>query len=333
MPDLEKDYGCHTHSTTETVDVVNGDTVRSADFRDELENKYAHLSGLDKPPFVALKRSIRATYMRYPLLAQCAAEFWSTFFMLIFGVCSVSAAAIMGAQQGIWQVAVVWGFGVTLSIYCAGPISGAHMNPAVSLAFAILRPHDFPAYKVIPYSIAQLLGGTMAGVFNLLIYNNAITYFEKQTNIVRGSPASVRTAMAFGEYFPNPAMYPGNDTMYGVVGAFFVEAFGTAVLMFFILSLTSPALPKSFRDNAAPFFIGFTVASLISLFAPITQAGWNPARDFGPRIVAYFAGWGSVAIPGPHNGFWTYIIGPMVGAPVGGLIRDLFFETAHHKRD
>ncbi len=56
---------------------------------------------------------------------------------------------------------------------------------------------------------------------------------------------------------------------------------------------------------------------LISLFAPLTQAGWNPARDFGPRLVAFFAGWGSVAIPGPSAGFWVYIIGPLVGGPVG----------------
>jgi len=288
---------------------------------------------VDKPPFASLKRKIRITFVKYPLLAQCVAEFWGTFFFLIFGVCSVSAAAIMGAQQGLWQVAVVWGFGVTLSIYAAGPISGAHMNPAVSLAFALLRPDDFPMYKLGPYMMAQLLGATMSGLINLLMYNNAIEYFEKNTGIVRGSPESVRTAMAFGEYFPNPAMYPGNDTLYGVLGALLVEAFGTGVLMFFILSLTSPALPKAFRDNAAPFFIGFTVASLISLLAPITQGGFNPARDFGPRIVAALAGWGEVAIPAPHNAFWIYIVGPFIGAPIGGLIRDLFFETAHQKTE
>ena len=77
----------------------------------------------------------------------------------------------------------------------------------------------------------------------------------------------------------------------------------------------------------APFFIGFTVAALISLFAPITQAGWNPARDFGPRIVAALAGWGEIAIPGPEGGFWVYILGPLVGAPIGALIYKLVIET------
>ena len=163
----------------------------------------------------------------------------------------------------------------------------------------------------------------------MLIYGNAIDDFAKKHDIARGATGSERTAMVFGEYFPNPAIYPDNTSLYNVTGAFFVELFGTAVFMFLIMSLTSPALPQSFRDNAAPFFIGFSVAALMSLFAPITQGCLNPARDFGPRIVAVIAGWGRVAIPGPQNGFWIYIVGPMLGAPIGGAIRDLFLETAY----
>jgi len=283
----------------------------------------------DESPLAPLKRKIRGVYVRYPLIMECAAEFFGTFIFIIFGICSVSTAAIMGAQQGLWQMVVVWGFGLSLAIYAAGPISGGHLNPAVSFAFALLRPKSFPFYKLGPYILAQVLGAFMAGVFNLLIYGNAIDYFAKQTNIARGAVGSERTAMVFGEYFPNPAMYPGNDTLYGLAGAFFVELFSTAIFMFLIMSLTSPALPKEFRDQAAPFFIGFSVASLMSLTAPITQGCLNPARDFGPRIVAVMAGWGRVAIPGPNNGFWIYIVGPMIGAPIGGAFRDLFMETAY----
>ena len=78
----------------------------------------------------------------------------------------------------------------------------------------------------------------------------------------------------------------------------------------------------------APFFIGFTVAALISLFAPITQGGWNPARDLGPRIVAFLAGWDSIAIPGPRDGFWVYIAGPLVGGLVGGGLYDWLIRPA-----
>lgn len=283
----------------------------------------------DESPLAPLKKKIRHVYIRYPLVMECMAEFLGTFVFIIFGICSVSTAAIMGAQQGLWQVVVVWGFGLSLAIYAAGPISGGHLNPAVSFAFALLRPKSFPLYKLGPYILAQVLGAFMAGVFNLLIYGNAIVYFEKQNNIIRGAVGSERSAMVFGEYFPNPSLDPSMDGVYGVAGAFFVEMVSTALFMFLIMSLTSPALPKEFRDQAAPFFIGFSVASIMSLTAPITQGCLNPARDFGPRLVSAMAGWGTVAIPGPNNGFWIYIVGPMIGAPIGGAIRDLFMETAY----
>jgi len=99
-----------------------------------------------------------------------------------------------------------------------------------------------------------------------------------------------------------------------------VEAFGTGVLVFMIFALVDRWNLGRPGASLAPFFIGFTVAALISLFAPITQGGWNPARDFGPRIVAFAAGWDSIAIPGPRNGFWVYIIGPLVGGLVGGTL-------------
>jgi Major intrinsic protein len=86
-----------------------------------------------------------------------------------------------------------------------------------------------------------------------------------------------------------------------------------------IFALTDPRNRAAPAANLGPFFIGFTVAVLVSLFAPITQAGWNPARDFGPRLVAYGLGWGAIAIPGPGGGFWAYIVGPLVGGPLGGL--------------
>ena len=91
------------------------------------------------------------------------------------------------------------------------------------------------------------------------------------------------------------------------------------MLVLVIFALTSPRNRAAPTANLGPFFIGFTVAVLISLFAPITQAGWNPAGDFGPRLVAYGLGWGTIAIPGPAGGFWAYIVGPLVGGPLGGL--------------
>ena len=263
--------------------------------------------------------------IRSSLLNACMAETLGTFILVLFGIGSVAAAVYTGAQVGLWQVAAVWCFGVTIAIYVSGAVSGAHLNPAVSLAFAIFRRDQFPVNRLFAYWGSQLLGAVLAGIAVLMLFNPFIDEFEADNGIVRGAEGSEKSAMAFGEYFPNPAMF---DTLtVSPIHAFAVEAFGTAILAMVIFALTERRNAGVPTKGMAPFFIGFTVAALISLFAPITQAGWNPARDFGPRIVAALAGWGEIAIPGPEGGFWVYILGPLVGAPIGALIYKLVIET------
>ena len=252
-------------------------------------------------------------------------EVVGTYILVLLGIGSVAAAVATGAQMGLWQVAVVWAFGVALAIYVTANASGAHLNPAVSLAFAIFRRSDF-SFRMLPlYWTAQLIGAILAGVTILAVFSTFIVRFETDNGIARGEPGSQLSAMMFGEYFPNPAMYgtgPDAAALISPVGAAFVEGFGTAILALVIFSLTDRRNAGLSTKNMTPLLIGFTVAALISLFAPLTQAGWNPARDFGPRLVAFFAGWGSVAIPGPSNGFWVYIVGPMIGAPVGAAVHE-----------
>lgn len=248
-----------------------------------------------------------------------------TYILVLFGIGSVAAAVATSAQMGLWQVAVVWAFGVALAIYLTANVSGAHLNPAVSLAFAIFRRSDF-SFRMLPlYWTAQLFGAVLAGVTILAMFSPFIVRFESDNGIVRGEAGSQLSAMMFGEYFPNPAMYgtgPDAAALISPAGAAFVEGFGTAILVLVIFSLTDRRNAGLSTKNMTPLLIGFTVAALISLFSPLTQAGWNPARDFGPRIVAFFAGWGSVAIPGPSNGFWVYIVGPMIGAPIGAAVHE-----------
>ncbi len=252
-----------------------------------------------------------------------------TFLLVLFGTGSVAAAVLTGAQVGLWQVAVVWGFGVTVAIYASAGVSGAHLNPAVTLAFALRRPGAFPWNRVLPYCTAQLGGAVLASVAVAAAFWPFLARFEAEKRITRGAPGSELSAMVFGEYFPNPTMIGTDAAAQALVSpltATLIEGFGTAVLVFLIFALTdrdSAAVPPA---GLAPFFIGFTVAILISLFAPLTQAGWNPARDFGPRLVALAMGWGEIAIPGPRWGFLAYIVGPLVGGPLGGFLYDVLIR-------
>jgi glycerol uptake facilitator-like aquaporin len=178
---------------------------------------------------------------------------------------------------------------------------------------------------LLPYWLAQLVGAILAGFVVLAVFGSFLARFEAKEGLTRGAPGSERAAMIFGEYFPNPAVFgtgPDAADLISPLGAMGVEALGTAILVLVIFALSDPENDAAPDPTLVPFFVGFTVAVLISLFAPLTQAGWNPARDFGPRIAALLAGYGSIAIPGPHGGFWIYIVGPLIGGMAGGLVYD-----------
>lgn len=252
-------------------------------------------------------------------------ELVGTFLLVLFGTGSVACAVLTGALQGLWQVAVVWGFGVTIAIYCSAGLSGAHLNPAVSLAFAVLRPGSFPRQRLLPYWLAQLGGAILAGLVVWGVFAPFLVRFELKEGLIRGAAGSERAAMIFGQYFPNPAIFgtgPEAAALVSPLAAMLVEALGTAILVLVIFALSDPDNVAAPDPTLVPFFVGFTVAVLISLLAPITQAGWNPARDFGPRLVAVLAGYGSIAIPGPQGGFWIYVVGPLLGGVGGGTLYD-----------
>jgi glycerol uptake facilitator protein len=262
---------------------------------------------------------------RVSLWSEMLAEVVGTYLLCFFGPGSVAVAVLIGGLQGGYQVASVWGFAIALAIYATGAISGCHINPAVTIAMAIWRPRDFAARKILPYITAQFVGGILAALTLLLLFGPTCVHFEAVHHIVRGQPGSQLSAMWFGEYFPNPAAYGTDAAAWAQVPValgFFAEALGTALLLFFIFALTdkdndlSPA-----PANLHPWFIGFTVAIIICILGPISQAALNPARDFAPRVVSYFAGWGSIAIPGPRGcEWWVYILAPLLGGIVGAGI-------------
>jgi glycerol uptake facilitator protein len=244
-------------------------------------------------------------------------ESLGTFILVFFGCGSVAVAVLFNAFSSLLEVALIWGLGVAIAIYTTRNICPAHLNPAVSLAMCISKKLG---WKKLPfYILVQFLGAFLAGLLLFVIFENPLQTFEEVHNIVRGSDASIKSAMMFGEYFPNPSF----DNFMEVFAALAccMEGLGTFLLVFVILRVTEK--PNQI-NNTTPLVIGLTVTVIICIVAPFTQAGLNPARDFGPRMVAYFAGWGNAAFPKVTYSFLTvYILSPLLGGIVAAYSHKL----------
>jgi glycerol uptake facilitator protein len=265
---------------------------------------------------------------RRPILpAWAVGEFTGTFLLVFFGCGSVAASVLTGAEVGIFQVAIVWGLGIATAIHLTGSLSGAHLNPAVTVALAAagrLPPRLAPGYVLM-----QLLGAFASSAALYALFAGPLRAFEAAHRIVRGAPGSEASAMIFGEYFPNPSWRPLGDAAVPPAAAFMVEAAGTSVLVLVILCATDPRN----RTHPGPLTaaaIGLTITMLISLFGPLTMAGFNPARDFAPRLFSALAGWGSLPFTANGAGWLVvYILGPLCGGLAGALAYGLFLRPRY----
>jgi glycerol uptake facilitator protein len=265
------------------------------------------------------------------LLARSGAEVLGTFILVFFGCGSVHVAVLTGELTGLGQVAMVWGVAIMLAIFAVGGISGAHINPAMTLAFAAWG--SFPWRDVPAYIAAQLAGAILAAAALFVLFAPLLAAKEHDKHVQRGEPGSEITAMCYGEYFPSPGKLGGGQGRFDPLAhakhffdydsqpaALFAEFLGTMILALMVFALIDERNQAAPAARLAPVFIGLTVTILICVIAPLTQACFNPARDFGPRLFAWAAGWGAIAIPGPNGiGFLTvYILAPIAGALTGG---------------
>jgi len=253
-------------------------------------------------------------------------EFMGTFVLIAFGT-GVVAMVVAGLPEsgrgagvisnGDWLL-VTWGWAmaVTFGIYVAGGISGAHINPAVTLAFATFR--GFPWRKVPGYVIAQVLGAVAGAALVYLNYRDAIQVFESSSDppIVRDGGAG-----SIGIFVTGPAGYFGDYW-----GPVFSEVTGTAFLILFVFAVVDLMnLPP--KANLAPLIIGLAVLAIGMSYGGDTGYAINPARDLGPRIFAWLVGWGQAAFPGVqgnlHSYWWVPIVAPCIGAIIGGIFYEL----------
>lgn len=242
-------------------------------------------------------------------------ELLGTFLLVLFGCGAVAASVLFDAHQGLLPLALVWGIGVSLAIYATRHLSCAHLNPAVTLAMVTSKRMRIDKMPV--YLAAQFMGAFLAGLVLFGLLEPSIFAFEGMHSIVRGTEGSIRVARIFGEYY----QLPGSAAVVSMPLAVMAEALGTFLLVLMIFSLTEGCNLGRPDNKLAPIFIGLTVTSVICLLAPLTQAGLNPARDFGPRLVAWIFGWGSAAFPDRMGGFfYVYILGPLLGGQAAGIL-------------
>ena len=256
------------------------------------------------------------------------AEVLGTFVLVFLGdsfvAFAVAGAGGNGFKAGLLAAGLFWGFAVTLAIYTAGAVSGAHLNPAVTVALAWRR--GFPWSKVPGYIGSQLVGAFIAAAAITLVWDGIILKAEHAANIVRGGDNGILSGLIFSANWPHPGLvgYTGDaismqDPMWRGIAT---EIIITAILVICILGIVEDRVPSA--ANLAPIAIGFVVAALVGLFAPIEMASLNPARDFGPRLWMLVIGYGSNAIPGPNFNIWVTTGMPLIGGPLGAWIYDTF---------
>lgn len=249
------------------------------------------------------------------LTGQCVAEFLGTGLLIFFGAGCVAALRVAGASFGQWEISIIWGLGVAMAIYLTAGVSGAHLNPAVTIALWLFA--CFERRKVLPFIVAQMAGAFCAAALVYGLYRQLFLDLEQSQHIVRGTAASLNLAGVFSTY-PHPHIT--------FIQAFAVETTITAILMAMIMALTDDGngIP---RGPLAPLLIGLLIAVIGASMGPLTGFALNPARDFGPKLFTSLAGWGSIAFTGGLA--IPYFLVPLLAPVVGGDYRGVFVSQAY----
>ena len=263
--------------------------------------------------------------LRNQLIGECLAEVLGTFTLIVMGEGIGAAAVFIGTYDPL-AVGLVWGLSVMTAVYLVGGVSGAHINPAVTLAFAAFR--KFPKWKIIPYILSQTVGAFLGAAAVFCCWRGFWQPGANKLGVTIGQPGSQKLMMVFCCYYPNPGSVgigPQDLAKVSTATAFMVEVIMTMLLLLAILALVDERNAQAPKSNLAPMFIGLAVSALVMLGGPLTMSALNPARDFGPRLFGYLAGWGRIAFPGPRgNEWWVYILAPSVGGLLGGAIYEGF---------
>ncbi|XP_041705660.1 aquaporin-9-like [Coregonus clupeaformis] len=264
------------------------------------------------------RRTMRQRYaLKHGILKEFLAEFLGTFILVLFGVGSVAQTVLSRNTMGeTLTIHIGFSVGLMMAVYVAGGVSGAHVNPAVSLAMVILGKLKF--YKFPVYVVAQFLGAFSgaAAVFGL--------YYDAFMDFTNGI-LSVTGINATGHIF---ASYPARSLT--ILGGLIDQAVGTGMLVLCILAIIDGKNIGAPR-GMEPLCIGLVIMAIGVSMGLNCGYPLNPARDLGPRVFTAVAGWGWEVFSTSDYWWWVPVAGPMVGGVVGALVYFLFIEM-HHKQ-
>jgi len=244
----------------------------------------------------------------YSLRAELAAEFLGTLILILLGDGVVAMVVLFAkgtpgeiVHGGFTNITIAWGLAVTMGCYVAGRISGAHLNPAVTIALALFR--GFPWRKVAPYSLAQTAGAFVAAA---LVFWNYLPAFRV------ADPHLDHTAGVFTTFPAFPEL-PGAGLL--------DQTIGTAILLFLIMALIDERNQPP-GANLTPVLVGAVVVAIGMSFGGMHGYAINPARDFGPRLFTVVAGFKNNGLTDGSMVFWVPIVGPIMGGIIGAAAYD-----------
>lgn len=246
---------------------------------------------------------LHSSIVRTTLAAELISEALGTFLLVLVGTGSVAMVVLFGhgtageiVNGGFTNITIAWGLGVAMAVYLTAKISGAHLNPAVTLALAAFR--GFSWTKVLPYSLAQIAGGFCGAALTYLTYRPAFLRFD---------PELARSAGVLTTFPAFPSL---------PMTGFLDQIIGTAVLLIFIFALSDEnnLAPPSYL---APLLVGLVVVLIGMTFGSLHGYAINPARDFGPRLFTVLAGFTNNGLTDGTNQFLVPIVAPLIGGLVG----------------
>jgi len=262
------------------------------------------------PAGAELRWSRIRDYFRDPF-----SEFFGTFILIMFGDGGVAQVVLSKYKEGDYQsISWAWGIGVMLGVYTSG-VSGGHINPCVTLANCVFR--KFPWRKFPAYMLAQTLGAMCGAAVVYAGYRDAIEEYE-------GGPG-ILTVPGYSDHATAGIFCTYPVSFMSTTGQFFNEVIASALLMFTIYACKDDN--NIGAGKLMPLALFFIIFGIGACWGWETGYAINFARDFGPRLVSYFIGYGHNVWAAGNYYFWVPMVAPFCGCLLGGWLYDVFIFT------